>query len=363
MMRVLAGGLLAALAVVVLAGAYAPGVPQANPNLLINPGMEIDQANEGAAVGAPGYVVDAWNIGYSTAATGIAAQRTSDAPAGFADSLQVTIGTGSATVGAGDYFIVRQPVEANQLADTAFSAAGARALALSYWVKASVAGTYGWALRNAYSYTRTYASNCTVAANVWTQCEAVIPGDTAAGWTVTGSGAGLELDFVLEAGSSFQQTAATWLAGNGIATSAQTQLTQTTGAIFEVTGVKLEVAPAATPFARRPFAQELALCQRYYEKSYPAGTAVGTVTRVGMGYANGFSGGTVTFAVTKRTTPSFTFYSTDTGTSGKVRDFINSADVSPSGVQASPGSEVWNASPVSGSSVDLGFEWTADARL
>lgn len=33
-----------------------------------------------------------------------------------------------------------------------------------------------------------------------------------------------------------------------------------------ITGIKLEVGITATPFVPRPFAEELALCQRYYEK-------------------------------------------------------------------------------------------------
>jgi len=37
---------------------------------------------------------------------------------------------------------------------------------------------------------------------------------------------------------------------------------------FDVTGVQLEKGSVATPFEVRPFATELALCQRYFEKSF-----------------------------------------------------------------------------------------------
>jgi hypothetical protein len=38
---------------------------------------------------------------------------------------------------------------------------------------------------------------------------------------------------------------------------------------FYITGVQLEVGSIATPFERRPYGMELALCQRYYQTFYP----------------------------------------------------------------------------------------------
>jgi hypothetical protein len=48
---------------------------------------------------------------------------------------------------------------------------------------------------------------------------------------------------------------------------------------FDVTGVQLEKGTIATPFESRPYATELALCQRYYETSYGPQTTPGTANQ------------------------------------------------------------------------------------
>jgi hypothetical protein len=77
-----------------------------------------------------------------------------------------------------------------------------------------------------------------------------------------------------------------------------------------VTGFQVEIGSVATPFEFRPIGTELALCQRYYSKSYNHDVVPGTATQVGMevcGFqgASGLGGayGNVKFPVKMRTTP------------------------------------------------------------
>ena len=54
----------------------------------------------------------------------------------------------------------------------------------------------------------------------------------------------------------------------------------TTGSIY-IQYMKLELGSVATPLIPRKTGEELALCQRYYQKSYAQGTFAGAVTNVG----------------------------------------------------------------------------------
>src|SRR5205085_15031 len=123
------------------------------PNLLVNPGMAVDQVNEGttAALSGAGTVncLDEWNnqISATNGQTGTC-QRTADAPPGAAYSLKVTV-TASGTTPAGDYLRILQPLPADLVAGLGYGAATARDSFLSYWIKSSLTGTFGVRLANA----------------------------------------------------------------------------------------------------------------------------------------------------------------------------------------------------------------------
>jgi len=85
----------------------------------------------------------------------------------------------------------------------------------------------------------------------------------------------------------------------------------------EVKGVE---QPTATPFEHRSYGQELALCQRYYAKSYPADVVPGTGGLVGVAIGRSLDAasnyGTIaqwSFPVTMRATPSISMFNPATG--------------------------------------------------
>ena len=72
-------------------------------------------------------------------------------------------------------------------------------------------------------------------------------------------------------------------------------------AYIEIANVQLEVGSVATPFEHRSYGEELALCQRYYQK---LGGGAYTPLGTGMIFGNIVRGATVEYAQTMRAVPS-----------------------------------------------------------
>jgi len=321
-----------------LAGSPSLGQINANANRLINGAMLIDQANEGASVtlasGNAAYITDQWAAQYtSSTASGVAAQRVSDAPAGFTSSLKVTVGTGASSVASGDFLIIDQPIEGYNVADLGFGGSNAVPVSLSFWVKSSVTGTFCATIQNG-AFNRSYISSFTITATgTWQKITLPnLPGDVAGTWNVNAS-SGMVLLITVASGATYQSAAGTWVGSNSLAVSTQTNAVLTTsGATFQLTGAMLNAGAFCTPFEKKLFSAELEACQRYYEKSYDIGTAPGA-----SGNTPGIDSGVAStgafvmpniFKVTKRADPSITFYSPSSGTSGKVYDVTGSTDIS-----------------------------------
>ena len=141
------------------------------------------------------------------------------------------------------------------------------------------------------------------------------------GWCYNAIGA--YVWFGLGLGSNFSGTAGAWSGSALYSATGATSVVGTNGATFYLTGVQLEVGTQATAFstAGGSYGAELALCQRYYEKSYSIDTVPGTNTSVGQyleratAQGGGYSGSNIRYVVQKRAAPTATFYRAD-GTAG-----------------------------------------------
>ena len=236
-------------------------------NRIINGAMVIDQRNAGASVTANDgtFSVDRWKC-IATANGKFSMQQNAGSvtpPAGFTNYLGCT-STAATSVGASDFYQIRQVIEGFNFADCGWGTANAKTVTLSFWVRSSLTGTHGGMVTNA-AGSRSYPFSYTInAANTWEYETITIPGDTTGTWIGATNGGGLQLGFNLGAGSTYSGTANTWAGTFYGAPTGAVQVVATNGATFYITGVQLEVGSTATSFDYRPYGTELALCQRYY---------------------------------------------------------------------------------------------------
>jgi hypothetical protein len=276
--------------------------------------MVIDQRNAGASVTPTvngTYTLDRW-VSYLSQSSKFSVIQSTTVPTGFKNSLLVT-SLSAYTVGSGEVFGITQLIEGLNVPDLGWGAVGATTVTLSFWVRSSLTGTFGGAIKNS-AEDRAYPFSYTIStANTFEQKTITIAGDTSGTWLTT-NGIGMKVVFGLGVGSTLSGTAGAWAAGNLFSATGATSVVGTNGATFYITGVQLEAGTTASPFEYRQYGTELGLCQRYFEKSFAQGTAPtegidNNFQTGGVGYAgNGLYIPNVGFKVTKRTTATVTIY-------------------------------------------------------
>ena len=252
-------------------------------NRIINGAMVFDQRNAGAAIASPSdnYTTDRF---YSRQVGGgvASAQQSSTAPTGFTNSLLFTVTTADTSIVTTDRYYVAQFIEGYNIADLAFGTASASSITLSFWVRSSLTGTFGGAIRNSPA-TRSYPFTYTInAANTFEQKTITIAGDTSGTWATTNA-TGMQVVFSLGMGPDYLATAGAWTGGDYLSATGATNVIATNGATFYITGVQLEKGSSATSFDVRSFSSELQLCQRYFFRN----TAEHGYNSMGAGFCTG----------------------------------------------------------------------------
>jgi hypothetical protein len=248
-------------------------------NLLINGAMQVSQRSAvGTAVTSittsDYYTADRWHTFANTLGTWT--QTTiADAPtgSGFRNSLKLACTTADASPAAGDYLILQQRIEGQNLQAIRKGTASAQTVTLSFWVKAFQTGIFIVELEDT-DNTRSCSKSYTIAAsNTWEYKTVTFPTDVTGAFD-NDANSSLRVNWWLGAGTTFTSgtLATTW----GASVSAnravgQTNLASSTSNTFFVTGAQLTVGSVATPFEFKSYADDLLACQRYY---YRVGGAV-----------------------------------------------------------------------------------------
>ena len=191
---------------------------------------------------------------------------------GFRNSLKITNGNQTSGAGSNDYIWIQNKIEAQDIANSGWNYKSSSSfITLSFWVKSSVAQTFKGYIETidgtAYQYPFETGS---LTADTWTKITKSIPGNSNLQFD-DNNAEGFKISIIPMMGTDKTSNSVTEDAWSAYSSSARIKDVTTTwfttnDATFEVTGVHLEVGSVATDFEHRSFAQELALCQRYYQR-------------------------------------------------------------------------------------------------
>jgi hypothetical protein len=233
-------------------------------NRIINGDMRIDQRNAGASVtistisfSADRFVAQNFTDGVATL------QKVTDAPTGFNNSIKFTTTTTDTSLASTQSIRVGQRIEGFNFSDLMWGTANAKTVTLSFWVKSSLTGTFGGSFRNS-AGDRSYSFEYVISsADTWEYKTVTVAGDTTGTWVGATNGTGVLVNFSLGSASDRSSTPGSWTSNNSFSATGAVSVIGTLNATWYITGVQLEVGSVATPFERRDYGRELAMCQRY----------------------------------------------------------------------------------------------------
>tara|TARA_B100000925_G_scaffold199456_1_gene151146 strand:+ start:2574 stop:3761 length:1188 start_codon:yes stop_codon:yes gene_type:complete len=280
-------------------------------NLLINGAMTVDQRNNGSAMTATTaaeYCLDRWRTVSSTS-NAFSVQRVNRAdvtpPEGFSHSMKIT-SSAITSVGASDYYVIQQRIEGNTLPGFCNSQTP---ITISFWVRSSLTGKYGGAWTNV-GYTQYYPFQFNINnANTWEYKTITVPGS--GNNYIDGNSQSAVLMISLGAGSDYSEpVSGGWTLQTAFTADDSTNFVDNTGdtKTMYLTGVQAEVGKNATEFEHRFYGEELALCQRYYQRNkVDSGNYTAFIS--GTAYSAGTFYGTYYLQTPMRTSPTSMNYS------------------------------------------------------
>lgn len=235
-------------------------------NLLHNGDQRIDQRNDGSAVNtSSSFPVDRFTISHSSNGA-FSAQRSTEAPIGFQYSTKFTTTTADTSLTGSQRCLYFTKIEGQNAQHLEFGTTNAKPVTLSFWVRSSVTGTFSGSLQNG-AQNRSYPYDYTInAADTWEYKTITIPGDVTGTWA-TDNTKSHQIFWSLGMSSDYAAPVNAWVAAQRWGSTTGTAgIMGTLNATWYITGVQLEVGRNATDFEYRSYGEELALCQRYYQK-------------------------------------------------------------------------------------------------
>ena len=239
-------------------------------NLIINGDMSIAQrgTSKTGETGTGYKSLDRWRFQAGSGITSTFSQST-DVPSGqgFAYSFKQEATTGDADLSTDQYNAVVQRIEGQMLQQLKKGTSNAESTTLSFWVKASVTGTYIVNITDD-DNSRVIAKSYTInSANTWEKKTITFDGDTT-GTLDNDNARSITVSFWQGAGTDYTSgTLQTTWGSNVTANLAVGQVNAfaSNNNTWQITGVQWEVGTSASDFEFLPYDVNLQRCMRYYQ--------------------------------------------------------------------------------------------------
>ena len=247
-------------------------------NIVINGAMQV--AQRGTQTGQGGAeamsAVDRFKLFGGSTAGRLTSSQDSDSPIGFGNSLKLDCTTADTSVAAGEFLLLEQRIEGQDLQQLKYNQSSAETSTISFYVKGNASAQYTFALQYHLSggTARWFTKGFAVTTS-WTRVVITIPGDSQASsgsdyGIADDNNTGANLMIWLHGGTNFssgthQDTAWADRDYTKLFQDNQTSFYDSTDRTFFLTGLQFELGSQATPFEHRSVGEELALCQRYFQ--------------------------------------------------------------------------------------------------
>ncbi len=275
-----------------------------NKNFIINGAMQVAQRGTQTDQTSAYTACDRFEF-TETGATVVTTSQDTTVPSGqgFTSSLKIDVTTADSSLASGDFVVLSQTIEAQNLQQLKYGTSSAENVTLSFWVRSPKTGTHIIELRHHDASLYNSQTYTISSADTWQYVTVTYSGYTATAIN-NDNGKGFLVDWILAAGSDFTSgtlSSDTWHSTQANRAVGQVNCVDNTANNFFLTGVQLEVGDVATAFEHEDVGTTLAKCQRYFY-------SVAKGSNLTICNANSYSTtavyGTIHFPVTMRTNPS-----------------------------------------------------------
>ena len=241
-----------------------------NRNVMKNSAMQIAQRGTSfTSVTSSAYYLDRFYLYLQNSSAAFTVTQSTDSPDGFGNSLKLDVTTADDDIAPNEEIKLQYKLEGFDVQRFAKGTSAAKKFTLSFYVKTTKTGVYCVELYDR-DNNRDVSGSYTVSDTNWNRYTIDFPADTTGAFG-NDNASSLEITWWLVAGSAVQGgtlNTAWRTSADASSATGQVNFTNDLANDWYLTGVQLEATDTgvATDFEHRSFAQELALCKRYYQQ-------------------------------------------------------------------------------------------------